>query len=132
MAYGCIGGVRSHIDYPGNTLRLADEYVCLGYPYETFPSVTQHYYYFLLGFGILPHAILYLHGSQRVGASAFEIGLNTVLFTLVQILTAGFIGKKVRKWLKPHLAVTISFLLMGLRCLLAALTTPLPIWLWEQ
>lgn len=58
--------------------------------------------------------------ARGLGASAFEIGFNTVLFTLVQILTAGFIGKKVLKWLKPYQAVAIGFLLMGFSCLLAA------------
>ena len=58
--------------------------------------------------------------AKELGASAFEIGLNTVLFTLVQILSAGFIGKKVLKWLKPYQAVTIGFLLMGLSCLFVA------------
>jgi len=58
--------------------------------------------------------------ARQIGASAFEIGLNTVLFTLVQILAAGFIGKRVLKKLTTCQAVTIGFLLMGLCCLLVA------------
>ncbi len=58
--------------------------------------------------------------ARELGASAFEIGLNTILFTLVQILAAGFIGKKVLKKLSDRQAVTIGFFLMAFCCLLVA------------
>lgn len=58
--------------------------------------------------------------ARELGASAFEIGLNTVLFTLVQILAAGFIGKRVLKKLSTCQAVTLGFMLMGLCCVLVA------------
>jgi hypothetical protein len=35
--------------------------------------------------------------AKELGASSFEIGLNTLLFTIVQVAAAGFIGKKVLK-----------------------------------
>ena len=58
--------------------------------------------------------------AKELGASAFEIGFNTVLFTLVQILAAGFIGKKVLKLLNTSQAVTLGFFAMAFSCLLVA------------
>ncbi len=58
--------------------------------------------------------------AKELGASAFQIGLNTVLFTLVQILAAGLIGKKVLKKLNTSQAVTIGFFAMAFCCLLVA------------
>lgn len=58
--------------------------------------------------------------ARELGASAFEIGFNTVLFTLVQILAAGFIGKKVLKKLNTSQAVAIGFFAMAFSCLLVA------------
>ena len=37
--------------------------------------------------------------AKGVGASPFEIGLATVLFTVVQIASASFVGKKLLKLL---------------------------------
>lgn len=70
---------------------------------------------------------LYLQGTvfsftssvaKDLGASPLEIGINTLLFTLVQILSAGVIGKKILKKLSPAQAVTIGFIGMTLSCLL--------------
>ncbi|MCI9360061.1 MAG: MFS transporter [Hungatella sp.] len=58
--------------------------------------------------------------AKELGASAFEIGFNTVLFTLVQILAASFIGKKVLKKLNTSQAVAIGFFAMAFSCLLVA------------
>ena len=58
--------------------------------------------------------------AKELGANSFEIGLNTLLFTIVQVAAAGFIGKKVLKKLSIVLAVTIGFALCFACCLLVA------------
>lgn len=58
--------------------------------------------------------------AKELGASAFEIGVNTILFTLIQVIAAGFMGKKVLKRLTTCQSVTIGFLLMTACCLLVA------------
>ncbi len=58
--------------------------------------------------------------AKELGASSFEIGLNTLLFTIVQVAAAGFIGKKVLKKLSIVQSVTIGFALCVACCLLVA------------
>ena len=58
--------------------------------------------------------------AKEMGASSFEIGLNTLLFTIVQVAAAGFIGNKVLKKLSVVQSVTGGFGLMLVCCLLVA------------
>ena len=64
--------------------------------------------------------------ARDLGASPFEIGLNTVLFTLVQIASAGFIGKKLLKRLSTCQAVTLGCALMALCCVMVAFAPSMP------
>lgn len=61
--------------------------------------------------------------AKELGASAFSIGAATVLFTLVQILSAGFIGRKLIKKLGTWQSVALGFLMMTAYCLLIAFAT---------
>jgi len=58
--------------------------------------------------------------ARELGASPFEIGMNTVLFTLIQVVAAGFMGRKVLKKLTSCQSITIGFILMTICCLLVA------------
>ena len=58
--------------------------------------------------------------AESLGASSFEIGLNTLLFTVVQVAAAGVIGKRVLKKLSTAQAVALGFVLMTVCCLLVA------------
>ena len=53
-------------------------------------------------------------------ASAFEIGLNTSLFTVIQVVAAGFVGGKLVKKLGEQRSVLLGFLLLALHSLLVA------------
>ncbi|MGN0371527.1 MAG: MFS transporter [Enterocloster sp.] len=61
--------------------------------------------------------------ARDLGASAFEIGLATVLFTLVQLLSANFIGRKLLKRISTCQAVILGCLIMTCCCLLVAFAT---------
>ncbi len=56
--------------------------------------------------------------AEGLGASPLEIGVNTALFTLVQIVSAGFVGKKVLKRLSTTQAVSVGFGAMALSCVM--------------
>lgn len=56
--------------------------------------------------------------AAGLGASALEIGFNTALFTVIQIVSAGFIGSKVLKKLTIIQAVTVGFLSLAVSCVL--------------
>ena len=58
--------------------------------------------------------------ARELGASPFEIGINTVLFTLAQLLSAGFIGRKLVKILNTWQCVTLGFLMMTAYCAMVA------------
>lgn len=58
--------------------------------------------------------------AKELGATPFQIGMNTVLFTLIQVVAAGFIGRRIFKRLTTCQSVTIGFLLMTICCLLVA------------
>lgn len=47
--------------------------------------------------------------AEGIGASALQIGLATVLYTVVQVAGAGFIGKRLLKALSNSAAVAIGF-----------------------
>ena len=65
--------------------------------------------------------------AKDLGASAFQIGVSTVLFTLVQIAGAGFLGKHLLKKLSTARSVLLGCVLMSLSCVLVALARS--IWL---
>lgn len=58
--------------------------------------------------------------ARELGASPFQIGLNTILFTLIQVIAAGFMGRKVLKKLSTCQSITIGFILMTVCCILVA------------
>lgn len=58
--------------------------------------------------------------AEQLGASAFEIGLNTSLFTVIQVVAAGFVGGKLVKKLGEQRSVLLGFLLLALHSLLVA------------
>lgn len=61
--------------------------------------------------------------AEQLGASRMEIGFNTILFTVVQIVTAGWIGKSVLKKLSTCQAVTAGFAAMSAYCFLVGFAT---------
>lgn len=58
--------------------------------------------------------------AKALGASPFLIGLATVLYTAVQVLSAGVLGKRLLKRLSAWQAVTLGCVLMALSALLVA------------
>lgn len=58
--------------------------------------------------------------AKDLGASPLAIGITTTLFTLVQILAAGYIGKTLSKKLASWQAVTLGFLMMTAYCVMVA------------
>ena len=64
--------------------------------------------------------------AKSIGASAFEIGASTILFTLVQILGANLIGKKLLKKINAAQAISSGFLLLTVSCVLVGLAANMP------
>lgn len=61
--------------------------------------------------------------ARDLGASPLEIGINTTLFTLVQILAVGYVGKHLTKKMNTWQAVTLGFLMMTGYCVMTAFTS---------
>lgn len=58
--------------------------------------------------------------AKELGASALQIGINTTLFTIIQIICAGFVGKRLLKYLSTWQTITAGFLLLAIHCILVA------------
>jgi len=61
--------------------------------------------------------------AEGIGASAFEIGLATVLYTVVQVLGAAFVGKKLLKKVSTAQAVTGGLVLLVVSALLVGFSS---------
>lgn len=67
--------------------------------------------------------------AKEIGASALEIGVNTALFTLAQIVSAGFVGKRLLKRLSSVQTVSIGFAAMALSCVMVGFARSM-VWLY--
>lgn len=62
------------------------------------------------------------NAAEVRGASEIQIGIVTTLFTLTQILAAGFMNRHVIKKLNSVWAAAAGFMLLGISCLVIAVT----------
>lgn len=79
--------------------------------------------FFAIVMQLILHATVFSFTStvaENLGASAFEIGLNTSLFTVIQVLAAGFVGKKLVKRIGEKLSIVLGFVCLAVYCLLVA------------
>ena len=61
--------------------------------------------------------------AKGIGATPFQIGLATVLYTVVQIVCAGFVGRKLLKWISSAAAVAVGLGLLAVSALLVGGST---------
>lgn len=64
--------------------------------------------------------------AKGLGANAFQIGLATVLYTVVQVAGAGFVGKRLLPRLRTAAAVSLGFVVLMASALLVGLGTAVP------
>ncbi|MCR5732153.1 MAG: MFS transporter [Sphaerochaetaceae bacterium] len=58
--------------------------------------------------------------SKELGANAIEIGITTLLYTFVQVVSAPYLGKKLLNRIPRSVSLLLGFLLLSLSALLVA------------
>ena len=56
--------------------------------------------------------------AESLGASSFEIGVNTALFTVIQVFAGSWIGKHITQRLGDKWAIFTGFAILAISCLL--------------